>query len=107
MSDDQDQGVTDSPKKGPTLSTSTSSFEALDPHDPNLSKLANTMFSKTSDYLFGELTSTLDDYGLLENMNRAVITKYCDMKHLAVNVKKSMTELQEKCKLINDVIPKT
>ena len=24
-----------SPKKGPTLSTSTSSFEALDPHDPN------------------------------------------------------------------------
>ncbi|VEN46083.1 unnamed protein product [Callosobruchus maculatus] len=102
MSDDQDQGVTDSSKKGPTLSTSTSSFEALDPHDPNLSKLANTMFSKTSDYLFGELTSTLDDYGLLENMNRAVITKYCDMKHLAVNVKKSMTALQEK---YNSLLP--
>lgn len=27
-------GVTDSPMHGPTLSTSTSSFEALDPHDP-------------------------------------------------------------------------
>lgn len=40
-----------SPKRGPTLSTSTSSFEALDPHDPNLSHLASLMFSHTSDYL--------------------------------------------------------
>jgi hypothetical protein len=92
------EGVTDSPKKGPTLSTSTSSFEALDPHDPNLSRLATTMFNKTSDYLYGELTSTLDDYRLLENMNRATITKYSDMKHIAANVSKSMGELNEKCK---------
>ena len=40
-----------SPKRGPTLSTSTSSFEALDPHDPNLSHLATLMFSQTSNYL--------------------------------------------------------
>lgn len=40
-----------SPRKGPTLSTSTSSFEALDPHDPNLSHLASLMFSHTSSYL--------------------------------------------------------
>ena len=40
-----------SPKRGPTLSTSTSSFEALDPHDPNLSHLATLMFSHTSNYL--------------------------------------------------------
>lgn len=40
-----------SPKHGPTLSTSTSSFEALDPHDPNLSHLASLMFSHTSNYL--------------------------------------------------------
>ncbi|XP_030760701.1 biogenesis of lysosome-related organelles complex 1 subunit 2 [Sitophilus oryzae] len=88
---------TDSPKKGPTLSTSTSSFEALDPHDPNLSRLANNLFSKTSDYLYGELTSTLDDYKLLENMNKATITKYSDMKHIALNVGKSILELNDKC----------
>lgn len=82
---------------GPTLSTSTSSFEALDPHDPNLSRLANTLFSKTSDYLYGELTSTLDDYKLLENMNRATISKYSDMKNIAANVGKSMVELNQKC----------
>jgi len=92
----ESDGVTDSPKRGPTLSTSTSSFEALDPHDPNLSRLANSLFSKTSDYLYGELTSTLDDYKLLENMNRATIAKYSDMKHIAVNVSKSVTELNEK-----------
>lgn len=43
----------ESPKKGPTLSTSTSSFEPLDPHDPNISRLANDMFQKTADYLLG------------------------------------------------------
>ncbi|XP_050307102.1 biogenesis of lysosome-related organelles complex 1 subunit 2 [Anthonomus grandis grandis] len=96
MTDEADSdGITDSPRKGPTLSTSTSSFEALDPHDPNLSRLANTLFSKTSDYLYGELTSTLDDYKLLENMNRTTITKYSDMKHIASNVSKSMAELIE------------
>lgn len=82
---------------GPTLSTSTSSFEALDPHDPNLSRLATTMFTKTTDYLYGELTAVQDDYRLLENMNRATITKYSDMKHIATNVSKAMTELNDKC----------
>lgn len=57
------------------------------------------MFSKTSEYLYGELTSTLDDYRLLEQMNKNVITKYSDMKYLTVNIRKSMGELQEKCKV--------
>lgn len=80
------------------MSTSTSSFEALDPHDPNLSRLATNMFNKTADYLYGELTITHDDYKLLENMNRAMITKYTDMKHIATNITKNMSELNEKCK---------
>ncbi|XP_025837587.1 biogenesis of lysosome-related organelles complex 1 subunit 2, partial [Agrilus planipennis] len=84
-------------KKGPTLSTSTSSFEALDPHDPKLSRLATTMFTKVSDYLYGELTSTQEEYKLLETMNKATVTKYTDMKHIAANISKNMTELNEKC----------
>lgn len=43
---------------GPTLSTSTSSFERNDPHDPNLSLLSTKMFEKTSEYLMGELNIT-------------------------------------------------
>ena len=42
-----------SPRRGPTLSTSTSSFEALDPHDPQLNQLASVMFSSTSDWISG------------------------------------------------------
>lgn len=82
---------------GPTLSTSTSSFEALDPHDPKLSHLATTMFNKTADYLYGELTATIEDYRLLENMNRATITKYSDMKIVAGNIAKNTADLNEKC----------
>lgn len=102
MADDCDSegGVTDSPKKGPTLSTSTSSFEALDPHDPNLSRLATTMFQKTADYLFGELTATQEDYRLLESMNRATITKYSDMKQIAGNVARTIIDLNEKYKTL-------
>ncbi|XP_075233660.1 biogenesis of lysosome-related organelles complex 1 subunit 2 [Lycorma delicatula] len=98
MADDCSDGVTDSPKRGPTLSTSTSSFEALDPHDPNLSRLATTMFQKTADYLLGELTVTQEDYKLLEAMNQATITKYSDMRQIAGNVGRTMTELNEKHK---------
>lgn len=89
-------GVTDSPLRGPTLSTSTSSFEALDPHDPNLSRLATTMFNKSAEYLYGELTASLDDYRLIEEMNQATTAKYNDMKHIAVNVSKSLVELNAK-----------
>ncbi|KAL3282291.1 hypothetical protein HHI36_005479 [Cryptolaemus montrouzieri] len=93
---DSEAGVTDSPLRGPTLSTSTSSFEALDPHDPNLSRLATSMFNKTAEYLYGELTSSLDDYRLIEEMNQVTTAKYNDMKHIAANVSKSLVELNAK-----------
>lgn len=89
-------GVTDSPKKGPTLSTSTSSFEALDPHDPNLSRLATKMFEKTNDYISHELNTSLEDYKLLEQMNRATITKYADMNQITENLAASSAELKQK-----------
>ncbi|KAK5646971.1 hypothetical protein RI129_005435 [Pyrocoelia pectoralis] len=54
------------------------------------------MFTKTADYLYGELTATQEEYKLLENMNRATITKYSDMKHIATNIGKSIGELNEK-----------
>merc|ERR1711971_1227204 len=81
-----------SPKKGPTLSTSTSSFEALDPHDPQLNLLASTMFSKTADWIAGELESTSAEYQLLEQMNRVTCTKYTDMHQVTQNVSKGVSD---------------
>lgn len=89
-------GVHDSPRAGPTLSTSTSSFEALDPHDSNLSRLATKAFEKTSAYISHELTTSLDDYKLLEDMNRATITKYADMMQISENLATSSAQLKDK-----------
>jgi biogenesis of lysosome-related organelles complex 1 subunit 2 len=78
---------TDSPKKG-TLSTSTSSlnFDLKDPHDPNLSNLAKNMFEKTENFIQQELETSLDDYILLENMNRVSNVKYSEMQIIVDSV---------------------
>lgn len=90
-------GVTDSPLRGPTLSTSTtSSFEALDPHDPSLSRMATKMFQKTNDYISHELNTCLEDYQLLEDLNKATMSKYSDMNQIADNLIESSDGLRQK-----------
>lgn len=86
----------ESPKRGTTLSTSTSSFEALDPHDPNLSRLANTLMQKIGEYLQEELTATHADYRLLERLNKETIEKYTEQKAIVSNVAQSVEALNEK-----------
>nr|CAG4642205.1 EOG090X0J9J [Eurycercus lamellatus] len=86
-----------SPKKGPTtLSTSTSSYSPLETHDPQLNRLAVTMFKKVDEYLQSELTSSQSEYQLLEQMNRVTAAKYRDLKQIASGVGKSIIELNEK-----------
>ncbi|XP_077302129.1 biogenesis of lysosome-related organelles complex 1 subunit 2-like [Arctopsyche grandis] len=89
------QNVNESPKRGPTLSTSTSSFEALDPHDPNLSRLATTMFQKTEDYLYGEFTSTQDAYKRLEEMNHLTLSKYTDIHRITGNISTTVNRMDK------------
>ena len=93
---EEDYGVTDSPRKGPTLSTSTSSFEPFDAHDPNLSRLATKMFQKTGDYITHELASTVDDYKLIESMNRAMMGKVADMRQMSQSIAAKNAELNQK-----------
>uniref|UniRef100_T1JJR6 Biogenesis of lysosome-related organelles complex 1 subunit 2 n=1 Tax=Strigamia maritima TaxID=126957 RepID=T1JJR6_STRMM len=64
----------------------------------NINDLSTKMFDKVSDYMEGELATTLEDYRLLEEMNRVTITKYSDMKQIATNVSKSLKDLQDKYK---------
>lgn len=89
-------GVTDSPRHGPTLSTSTSSFEALESYDSELSRLAKKAFEKTYTYVTNDMNSSLDDYKLLEQMNRACISKYSDMQQISENLATSSIQLKEK-----------
>lgn len=81
--------------KDMTLSPSHSSFEVLDPHDPVLSRLATFLFKRTNDYLQGEMSAGQDHYVLLEEINRLAITKYTDLRNLALNLNKALNEYNE------------
>lgn len=85
----------DSPKHGPTLSTSTSSFDALDPHDPNLSRIATKMFDNISQFIQTEFGS-LEDYKLLESMNDVTRSKYQDIQQIMTCLQASTTEMNSK-----------
>lgn len=89
-------GVTDSPRHGPTLSTSTSSFEALETYDSELNRLATKAFEKTYTYVTHDMNASLDDYKLLQQMNRACISKYSDMQQISENLATSSIQLKEK-----------
>lgn len=90
-------GVTDSPLRVPNLSTSTtSSFEALDPHDPSLSRMATKMFQKSNEYISHELNTCLEDYKLLEDLNKVTMSKYSDMNQIADNLIESSEGLRQK-----------
>ena len=43
------------------------------------------------------LAATSEDYQLLERMNKATVNKYVEMKHIALNISKAITGLNEKC----------
>lgn len=59
-----------------------------------MQRLTDGLFAKTSEYVKAELEVTLDDYKLLEQMNRVTATKYADMRGLSDQVKKSLIDLE-------------
>ena len=80
-----------------TLSTSTSSYEPAETHDPNLNRLAVSTFEKVARFLQAEVTSSESEYRLLEEMNRVTAAKYADLNKIASNVSRGVIELNEKC----------
>ncbi|XP_055626657.1 biogenesis of lysosome-related organelles complex 1 subunit 2 [Toxorhynchites rutilus septentrionalis] len=99
-------GVTDSPKRGPTLSTSTSSFEPFDAHDPNLSRLATKMFQKTGEYITHELSTTVEDYKLIENMNKAMMGKVSEMRQMSDSIAAKNNELNRNYEELKPLLQK-
>lgn len=49
------------------------------------------------DILF-PFVGTIEDYKLLETLNKITITKYTDMKEFTENICRGLQELNEKCK---------
>lgn len=88
--------MTSSPCHGPTLSTSTSSFELREPYDAKLGKMATKAFDKINTYVIHDMDTTMDNYKVLEQMNRSCETKYSDMQQISENLLASSHQLKEK-----------
>jgi len=43
------------------------------------------------------LTGTVDEYRLLERMNRVTLTKYTEMREISSHLTKAMADLKVKC----------
>ncbi|CAK1588412.1 unnamed protein product [Parnassius mnemosyne] len=99
--DDVERWANEARDKDIHMSPSCSSFEVLDPHDPVLSRLATQLFKRTNDYLQGEMAAGQEHYILLEEINRLAITKYADLRNLAMNLSKTLNEYNE---MYNDQI---
>lgn len=78
------------------MSTSTSSFEPLDPHDPNLSRIATKMFENISGFIQSEFEGAAQDFTLLESMNKATCSKYQDIQHIISCLNASSVEMNNK-----------
>ena len=63
-----------------TLSTSTSSFEALDPHDPQLNHLASLMFSKSAEWMQVGASTCLSMHGPLHTGQKLSWPKFLNLK---------------------------
>ncbi|KAL3876338.1 hypothetical protein ACJMK2_034199 [Sinanodonta woodiana] len=70
------------------------------PAPPDVVELCKETFKRTAEYLRGEFDGTIDDYKLLETMNKITIAKYSEMKQIAGNVAHSLQDLNEKYKSI-------
>merc|ERR1711988_1254045 len=70
--------------------------EAREPAQPDVADLCRDTFQKTAVYLQGELAGTAEDYRLLEQMNVAVAGRTSEMKDIACNIQRAMTDLNNK-----------
>nr|XP_026692711.1 biogenesis of lysosome-related organelles complex 1 subunit 2-like [Ciona intestinalis] len=69
---------------------------ASDEENDHLQLLCSEMFQKMSLYLNGEVENTIQDYILLENMNKATTVRYDEMHHTARTVGDSLHEINQK-----------
>lgn len=69
-----------------------------EPPPPDVVELCRETFQKTSEYLKGELEGTIEDYKLLEQMNKVTLSKYAEMKNISTAVGNSLQDLNDRYK---------
>ncbi|TMS38788.1 hypothetical protein L596_005432 [Steinernema carpocapsae] len=61
-----------------------------------MKRLSATMHEKVSAYIQGQIEGTIDDYKLLEDMNKTSAQRYADMKQVTKRVSDKIQELNKK-----------
>uniref|UniRef100_A0A1I7YMI1 Biogenesis of lysosome-related organelles complex 1 subunit 2 n=1 Tax=Steinernema glaseri TaxID=37863 RepID=A0A1I7YMI1_9BILA len=59
-------------------------------------RLSAEMHNKVSMYIQGQIEGTIDDYKLLEDMNKTSAQRYADMKQVTKRVSEKINELNKK-----------
>jgi len=75
-------------------SSASGNHEGSQTSEEKVASLTKDLFRKTSDYVGSELQVTLEDYKLLEQMNRRTAAKYSQVKDVAEGLNNSLQDLQ-------------
>uniref|UniRef100_A0AC34RIB2 Biogenesis of lysosome-related organelles complex 1 subunit 2 n=1 Tax=Panagrolaimus sp. JU765 TaxID=591449 RepID=A0AC34RIB2_9BILA len=59
-------------------------------------KLSDSVYDKVSTFVMGQVSSTVADYKVIEDMNNSTAQRYSDMKQVASTISGRLTELEEK-----------
>lgn len=86
----------ESPKHGPTLSTSTSSVGGIKTYDPKLELAAKSFFTQTESYIVNEMDTINIDYRMLTQMNNLMQNNYGQILPNIVKLKKKSDDIAEK-----------
>lgn len=86
----------ESPKHGPTLSTSTSSVGGIKTYDPKLEIAAKSFFTKAEDYITNELDTINIDFRTLTDMNNLMQNNYAQVQPNVEQLKKYSIDIAHK-----------
>ncbi|KAI1285762.1 Biogenesis of lysosome-related organelles complex 1 subunit 2 [Halotydeus destructor] len=74
--------------------------------NPVIASLTDELFTKTASYVQAELDNTLDDYKLLEEMNKVTSSKYSTMSNLCESLSSSVNQLEASYELLTPFLDK-
>jgi len=86
--------------KAPDAASDVHADSTTQPGGANVNELAQKTFASFAAYIKGDLALTVEDYTLLEEMNRIATRKYSDMRGTGGIVTKGLTDLNQQYRVL-------
>lgn len=88
--------IEESPKHGPTLSTSTSSVGGIKTYDPRLELTSKAFFTQAENYIVNEMETINIDYRMLSQMNSLMQNNYAQILPNVIKLKKNSDDIAQR-----------